>query len=236
LGWLAGVCAFGLVLGSSAKVAAQSLKASPSVTAALDRLGGNGGLAKAYLGLSFILIAVLVVLIAASQVAAARNEEASGRAEHLLVRPVSRGRFMLTRLAVGAAAVVAAGALGGVSAWLGAAAQHTGLEFSSTLGAGLNTVSAGVCLLGIGALAWAVVPRLTSAAVYGVVAWGFLVELLGGLVNSNRWLLDTSIFHQLAPAPAEAPDWTSGGAMVALGIVGALVGAVLFTRRDLVGD
>ncbi len=236
LGWFVGVCAFGLVLGSSAKVAAQSIGASPSVRATLERLSGNGGLAKAYLGLSFLLITVLVVLLAAGQVTSARQEEASSRVEHLLVRPVSKFRWMLSRLMVGGMAVLTAGLLGGIFAWLGAAAQHTGLRFSALVSAGLNTVPAGVCLLGIGAMAWALAPRQTSAVVYGVVAWSFLVELLAGIVGSNHWLLDTSIFHQLAPAPAESPDWVSGTVMIGIGIVLGVIGAAWFSRRDLAGD
>jgi ABC-2 type transport system permease protein len=236
LGWLFGVCAFGLLLGSSAKVAAQSLKSSPSIDAALSRLSGNGGLIKTYLGLSFLIITVLVVLIAAGQITAARREEATGRVEHLLVRPISRSRWMLSRLAVAATVVVLAGALGGTFAWLGSATQHGGLHIFNLIGAGLNTVPAAICLLGIGALGWAIVPRLASAAVYGVLAWSFLVELLAGVVNSNHWLLDSSLFHQLAPAPAVAPDLTSGGVMIALGIVTSLVGAAVFARRDLAGE
>jgi polyether ionophore transport system permease protein len=236
IGWLAGVCAFGLLLGSSAKVASQSLKSSPSVEAALNRLSGGSGLAKTYLGVSFLLITLLVVLIAAGQITSARHEESSGRVEHILVRPVSRASWMLGRLAVAAGVVMLAGLLGGVFSWLGAAAQHTGLSFTNMLGAGLNTVPAGICLLGIGALVWAVFPRLASAGVYAVLAWSFLVELLGGIVNSSHWLLDTSILHQLAPAPATAPDWGSNGALLAFGLVASLVAAIIFNRRDLAGE
>jgi putative exporter of polyketide antibiotics len=66
---------------------------------------------------------------------------------------------------------------------------------------------------------------------------GFLVELLAGAVNFNHWLLDTSIFHQLALAPSEAPDWVSGSVILAVGVVTAVAGALLFALRDLVvGD
>ena len=179
LGWLAGVCAFGLLLGGSAKEAAQSLQSSPSVEEALRRLDGGGGEVKAYLGFSFLIITLLVALIAAGQITAARREEATGRVDHLLVRPLSRAGWMLSRLGVAATAVVLAGVLGGISAWLGVASQHVTIRFDNLLGAGLNTVAAGLCLLGLGALAWSVTPRLASAAVYGVLAWSFLVELLG---------------------------------------------------------
>ena len=236
LGWLAGICAFGLLLGGSAKEAAQSLEASPSIEATLKRLDGGGGEIKAYLGLSFLIISVLVVLIAAGQITAARREESSGRVEQLLVRPVSRARWMLGRLGVAATVVVIAGTLGGIFAWLGVASQGVTISFANLLGAGLNTVPAGLCLLGLGALVWGVAPRAASRAVYGILAWFFLVELLGGIVNSSHWLLDTSILHQLAPSPALAPDWTSGAVMIGIGAITAALAAVAFARRDLAGE
>ena len=236
LGWVGGVCAFGLLLGGSAKSAAQSLQSSPRVEEVLKRLDGGGGAVKAYLGFSFLIITLLVALMAAGQITAARREEATGRIDHLLVRPLSRSRWMLGRLCVASAVTVAAGVLGGLFAWLGVASQHVAVGFSNLLGAGLNTVPAGVFLLGFGALAWGCIPRMASAAVYGVLAWSFLVELLGGVVNSNHLLLDSSIFHQLNPAPAIGPDWVSGGTMIAIGIAFALLAVAAFNHRDLAGE
>lgn len=91
-----------------------------------------------------------------------------------------------------------AGALGGVFAWLGAAAQPSGLRFNALPGAGSNTVPAGVSLLGIGALAWALVPRLASGAVYACWAGRSSSSCSPASLNSNHWLLDTSIFTSLA--------------------------------------
>ena len=110
------------------------------------------------------------------------------------------------------------------------------VNFPSLLGAGLNTVPPALCLLGIGALAWGAVPRLSSVAVYSVLAWSFLVELVASIVHSNHWLLDTSIFNQLRPAPAVAPDWTSGCVMTAAGVLLATLGALAFSHRDLAPD
>ena len=236
LGWLAGVTAFGLILGIEAKEAAQSLGASPSAKAALARLGGQGGEVGSYLGLSFLLLAVLVAFIATSQTSQARHEESSGCVEHLLVRPVSRGRWIGGRFAVAAVVIVVAGLLAGLSAWVGVAIGHAHMSMSSLIGAGLNVVPPALCLLGIGILALGFVPRLTNGVVYGVLAWSFLVELLGGIVSTNHWFLDTSLFHHMRPAPASPPDWTSGAALIALGIVAAALGTAALRRRDMAGE
>ena len=123
LGWLAGICAIGLLLGSVAKQAAKSLEASRSVESALSRLGGRGGEIRAYLGVSFLIIALLVALIAAGQITAMRREESGGLIEHLLVRPSPRPRWMAGRLGVAACAIVLGGSLAGVFAWLGVTAK-----------------------------------------------------------------------------------------------------------------
>ncbi|HVA05401.1 MAG TPA: ABC transporter permease subunit [Acidimicrobiales bacterium] len=236
LGWWAGIAAFALLLGAVAKQAAKSIEASPSAEAALIRLGGRGGEIKAYLAVSYLIIALLVVLVAAGQVTAARREEAAGRIEHFLVRPVSLARWMSSRFAAATAAVAVGGALAGIATWLGILSQHVTVSFVTLLEGGLNTVPPAICLLGIGTLVWGVAPRLASSAVYAVLAWSFLVELLAGIVNSNHWLLNTSLFHQMAAAPAVAPDWVSGGVMLAVGVAAAAIGTVAFAHRDLAGE
>ena len=102
--------------------------------------------------------------------------------------------------------------------------------------AGLNVVPPSLCLLGIGALVLGIRPRATSTTTYAVLAWSFLVELVGGVVGLNHWVLDTSIFHQMAAAPAVSPDWTSAAALVIVGALGAIVGGAAFGRRDLTGE
>ena len=237
LGWLAGIVAMGLLLGSEAKVAARSLSGSAGAKTALERLGGGSqGLTKAYLGVSFLILAIMVVLVAANLSSALRHEESLGHVEHLLVRPYGRLRWFWGRLAVAAAAVAAIGVVSGLATWAGAAADHAGVGVGSLVAAGANVVAPALCLLGIGALFVGVWPRVASVAVYGGLAWSFLVELLGSVAVSNRWLLDTSVFHQVNPAPAVAPDWVSAAALVAVGSAAAVAGAWRFAHRDLVGE
>ncbi len=92
-----------------------------------------------------------------------------------------------------------------------------------------------LCLLGIGVLALGVWPRATSQAVYAVLGWSLLVEVLGGIVTTSHWLADTSLFHQMAAAPAVHPHRRTGAAMIAIGIMCASVDAVALRIRDLEG-
>jgi len=127
-----------------------------------------------------------------------------------------------------------AGILAGIGAWAGAASQHTGVRFGSLVAAGLNVVSPGLFLLGLGALVLGAWPRYTSTTVYGYLAWSFLIEFVGGVVHASHWLLDTSVFFHMVPAPATNPDWSSAAVVAGLGVLGSVLGGHLLSRRDLV--
>jgi ABC-2 type transport system permease protein len=223
----------GAVMGLIAKSAGEALAGSSSFAAALAKLGARGFGARAYLGVAFLVIALLVALVAASLAVAARGEEASGRLDHLLVRPVSRLSWLIGRLAAAAGAVLLAGILAAVGAWLGAASQDAGIGMARLLQAGANVVAPALVVLGVGALALGLWPRAVSATTYGLVAWSFLVQIVGEIVNGNHWLLDTAIFRHMTAAPAVDPNWTADAIMVGLGLVAAGIGAAVFIHRDL---
>jgi predicted ABC-type transport system involved in lysophospholipase L1 biosynthesis ATPase subunit len=72
-----------------------------------------------------------------------------------------------------------------------------------------------------------------SSVVYSLVAWSSLVEIVGGVVRANHWLLDLSLFHHVAPVPAADPRWAADGLLVVIGLVLAGFGAARFVRRDV---
>jgi ABC-2 type transport system permease protein len=236
LGWAAAIGALALLMGSIAEQGGKALTSSPGAERVFSRLGAHGGSAAAYLGFTFLTVGWLIAFMAAGQVTAARAEEAEGRLDHLLVRPVSRSSWLAGRVALAAAALAAGGLLAGLFAWAGAASQQTGVSLPSMLGAGISVVAPGLCVLGIGVLAVGLWPRATSAVTYGVLTWSLLIELAGGFFSSSHWLLDTSVFHHLAAAPAVSPNWASAAVLVAIGTAAAVLGGVAFTRRDLTGD
>ena len=114
--------------------------------------------------------------------------------------------------------------------------ERNAVSLSTLMAAGLNVIPPALCLLGIGVLFHGVWPRATSYAVYAVLTWSLLVEIVGGIGATSHWVLDTSIFHQMAAAPAVAADWATGGWMIAVGAACAVVGALAFRRRDLLGE
>lgn len=236
LGWAAAIGALALLMGFIAKQGGKALTSSASAEHVFARLGAPGGSAAAYLGFAFLTVAWLVAFMAAGQVTAARAEEAEGRLDHLLVRPVSRSSWLAGRVSLAAAILAASGLLAGLLAWAGAASQGTGVALPSMLGAGVSMVAPGLCVLGLGVLTMGVWPRATSVVSYGVLAWSLLIELAGGFFSSSHWLLDTSVFHHMAAAPAVSPNWASAAILVAVGAAAAVLGGLAFTRRDLAGE
>jgi ABC-2 type transport system permease protein len=235
VGWGVAIAVSGLLLGLVAKAAGGTISGS-SLKTVFTRLGAPGVGAEAYLGVAFLMVAILIAFSAVSQVDAARAEESGGRLEHLLVRPLSRSSWFWGRILVAVAVVVTSGVIAGVTTWLGAVSQRASVSFSTTLSAGLNIVPPALCILGIGALVIGTWPRATSAVTYGVLTWSLLVVIIGGFGALNHWVLDTSIFHHMAAAPAVAPNWGTNAIMVAVGATAAVIGAWGFTRRDLQGE
>lgn len=200
----------------------------------IAKLGGTTGGAS-YLGIAFLIIALVIAMAAAGQVAATRDEEAEGYLDHLLARPVARLPWLAGRFAVSATVLAVDGLVAGLFTWAGAAATGAGLSFPALLAAGVNAVPAAVFVLGTGTLIYGLAPRFAAVAAYGIVAWSFLVEIIGADIGASRWLLDTSLLHHITRAPAAPVNWDSLAILAAIGIAAAIAGTVAFTRRDLAG-
>lgn len=69
-----------------------------------------------------------------------------------------------------------------------------------------------------------------------VLGWSALIELTGGFLAQNHWVLGTSLFHQMASAPAVAPDWGTNGALAGLGLAAMILGDRALRHRDLQGE
>ena len=106
-------------------------------------------------------------------------------------------------------------------AWLGAATQHAGVSFTTLLEAGVNLVPPALVDLGHWGAGIRDTAAGTSIVVYAILAWSLLLVIVGGIGAVNHWVLDTSVFHQMASAPAVPPHWEANGIMTAIGVRGA---------------
>ena len=121
----------------------------------------------------------------------------------------------------------------GITAWLGAASQHAGVPFTKVVAAGRQRrTGRDPRARARNAHARRAAPRDVDGRLLSV-AWSFLVEIVGGVVRANHWLLDLSLFHHIAPAPAADPRWVADGLFVIIGFALAALGAAIFVRRDI---
>ncbi len=232
IGWALGIMGFSFFTGLVTRSAAALLADSPAFAAVLGRLGVRKA-SEGYLGFSFFTVAAVLAVLAASQMASLRDEEAAGRLDNLIVRPARRLTWLAGRVAIAASLVVVCGAGAGLAAWLGTESQHTGVPLAKLLEAGLNATVPALFVIGAGALVQGIRPHLVSAACYGVVAYSYLVNLVGTLVKGQDWLRDSSVFSHIKLAPAAKPDWGEASIVILLGVALAMIGATAFTRRDI---
>lgn len=234
LGWAAGVAIAAVLIGTVAKAAGATIEGSERQI--LARLGSPGSGAAAFSGVAFLILAIVIAFQAAGEVSAARAEEAEGRLDHVLAAPVSRSRWFAGRLLAGIAALSLSGVAAGVFTWIGEATQGGGVSFPAALDAGVNVVPPALFALGIGALVAGCWPRRAGAVIYVVLGWSVLIQFAGGFAAQNHWVLDTSLFHQMASAPAVPPDWQVNGILTGLGLAAMLLGTSAFRHRDLQGE
>jgi len=231
--WALGMAATSFVFGIVAKAVVHGLIDSADADRALRKLGASGSGVDQYFGIVFLLVGAVLALVPAGQVAAARAEEATGRLAYVLTGPTGRTRWLAGRLAIAASAIVATGVVAGGAAWAGAASQGVHARFGTTVLAGLNVVPAALVALALGALVLAVAPRAAPTAVYVVVGWSFLVDLLSSLATALHPLARTSLFHYVSLVPAVDPDWTALAVLTALAVALSAAALAIFVRRDL---
>jgi ABC-2 type transport system permease protein len=233
--WTVSLGAFAFVLGLLTKDIVDFAKSSPGAVKIINRLGGSLTVATGYLGFALSFAVLIAALYAGFRVAADREEEASGRLENVLVRPVGRRSWLLGS---GLVAVLGATVVAVVAAfltWAGAAVRGLSVPVVRLLEGGVNAVPAAALFSGLGLLVLAVVPRATVGLTLGAIAVSYLVQLVGALVRAPSWVLDLSVFHHVPPVPAVGADLVSASALAGLGLIFAVAGSALFARRDVEG-
>lgn len=235
VGWLAALTTMCLVIGLVAGSVGDQAAQSELVRNLVSRMGGSRAGTVTFLALTMTVVSTLIALAAAGLVAAVREDEESGLVQGILVLPVARTRWLAARIGVVLAAVLLLGGVVGSVLNLALLGAHTGLGRGTLLGSGLNSTVPAVVVLGLAVFGFGFMPRWTTGIGYGVVATSFLVELVGAAVAAPNWLLDLSLLHHIALAPAAPPNWRTNGVLCALALVAGLLGGWRFRFRDLAG-
>ena len=230
--WIGSIVGTGLLFGFVAKGAGEVV-ANSSMADVFRRLGINAAGTKTYLSLAFLLVAVLFSLYATFTLSSFSEEELSGRFDLLAVTPLSRARLLLERSAFVGVSIVAGALLVGVATELGMVTGGGALAFGTVEAAALATVAPALCMVGLTTFFCGVTPRWARTLAPAVIVWSFVVEVAAGISTSEQSLVRLSLFHWMSALPAG--EFQVGGTLglLAVGLLGSLVGVVEFGRRDL---
>lgn len=232
--WTCAFAAFALVLG----IVSASIS-SAGISSALRRdfaKFGSGSIASptGYLAFVFIFFILAVCLFAGAQIGAARQEEAGQQLETMLALPVGRLRWLGGRLALAVTAAVVLAAVAGFVTWVGASSAGVHLSLVKSLEAGANCLPATALFLGVGALAYSIVPRASAGIVYALVTLTFLWYLVGALLSVPHWLVELTPFAHIGFVPTQPFRTGAAALMVAIGAACTAAALAFFRRRDLI--
>lgn len=234
--WAVGTGLFGLVIGSLVSSVVELFAQDAQYRQVLAEFGVDlSSPVEAFLGLMAVTLALAFALHVSWRIGALRAEEAAGRLEHLLVRPIGRARWLGVQAALALAATVIVVLSAGAGIWAGAALGDAAVSAAQAFRPVLWTVPLVVLFGGVAVLAFGVVPRLTVALPVGLALLAYLLDLLGPVLDLPPSVLDLSPFAWL-PLPGEQPSLAAALVLVALGGVATAVGAAAFVRRDLTGE
>jgi ABC-2 type transport system permease protein len=163
----------------------------------------------------------------------ARSEEADGRAELLLAAPVHRSAWLLGHVLVAVVSATAVALSAGLGAGLSFAAAGDPARFWSSLAAGAAQLPAALAFVAITTLVFAVLPRATVVAGWGLVAVGALVGQFGALVGIPDAARDLSPFAHTPQVPGADPDWGPAAVVAAVSLVLVAIALMGLRRRQL---
>ncbi|NKZ08039.1 hypothetical protein [Actinomadura latina] len=236
-GWMLGIAAYAFVSGALIAAVTDFAAADPNYKEVLKRLGWDAGdVADGFVGVMGIVVGLLIALYACWRIGAARAEEAAGRLDHVLTRPVTRHRWLGGHIVQALASALLIAPAAAAAMWAGAAVTGAGTGLPDTLAATLNPLPVAALATGLAVLLFGASPRLTAPGSAAAVVTAYLMEMIGSTLDWPDPVLAVSPFHHVAAVPAE--PFAAVPAAVMIGVAALLTGAglLLFERRDLTGD
>lgn len=233
--WAAILLISSLVFGLLARDFATAMVDLPDTVAMAAQIGMVGidttaGVVGALVGGFLILV---VSLFAVSLGSAIREEEASWRIEHLLVRPLGRTAWLVGRVVTAAAAIVVLALASGLIAWVGTAITGDAISLGEAFAVGANMIPLPLAFLGVTVALVGIAPRHATGIGFGLVIGTYVLDIVGGLMDLPRQVLELGPFRHIAAAPVEAIAITPTAVMLLVAIGAATLGAIVFRRRDL---
>jgi len=233
--WAVGGAACGFFAGTLSQLVREASESTPAVGDALSEISTSAGtLDQALISVMLTLVGVLASASAIQAVIRAHQEEQNGTAELLLSTPTSRVRWFVEYLVVGAIAIAVVLVSAAVVAVLGVVASGSpGSQIGDSVAAAAAQVPASLLFLGLLALVFTLVPRLTTALGWSLLGVTMFLGVFGPLVGIPEWLRDLSPFTHTPQPFGDDIDWSGGVAMLALALLTAGAATLVMRQRAL---
>jgi ABC-2 type transport system permease protein len=236
LAWAVGMGTYALLMGSLLPAMTDYLVDDPGLRETLATFGIDvGDVTRGMVSFMGTLFGLLLSLYAAWRIGAVRTEEESGRADLMLVRPLTRRAWLGGQIALTSASVVGLTTSTGLCMWAGGRLTGSSLTAGDALASMLNTLPVALLYTSVALLLLGLRPRLAVSLSAGAAAVGYLLPVVGSALSLPAWLLDVSPFQHLARVPLRPYALTSGLVMLVLAAVLTGLGVAGFARRDLTG-
>ncbi|MFH8367748.1 ABC transporter permease [Streptomyces sp. NPDC018031] len=234
IGWAVGFAFSGVILGSITDGADDIIGDSERAREIFERMGGQEGLADAFLAAMVSSLGLAAAVYTASSVLRLRGEETDQRAEPLLANAVGRLRWAGSHLVIaylGPAVVLAVGGLA-LGIGYGAAAGDVAGELPPAVGAALAQLPAVWVLTGVAVFIYGLLPQLTSLT-WGIVGAVVALGWIGPSVDVPQPVMNCSPFGHLPKLPGGDVSPTPLLWLTALSAVLLVAGLMGLRRRDM---
>lgn len=237
LAWFLGTLSFAVVIVALTKSAVDAFRGETTATTLLQSLGGNGpSLEETFISVGSMIIVMMLMAMTIWGVGNMRGEEAKGLLDNLLVRKVSRSKWLAGRVLLLIVAAIIFCTISNFTTWIIAQSQDINISLHTMLLDGLNLLAPVIVMLGLGVALFGVIPRLATWILYTLLAWSFIEQIVVTIIsdeNVKNIINSTSLLQPIALVPAQAVDWVQFWQITACGIALLLVGFYAFSRRDL---
>ncbi|MFI6002298.1 ABC transporter permease [Streptomyces sp. NPDC051366] len=228
IGWSLGFLVAGVVFGGMTDGATQLVGDNDRTREIIERMGGQSGIADAFLATMAGMLGMVAALYIVSAVLRLSGEESGQRAEPLLANAVGRLRWAGGHLAVafGGSALIL------LLAGLGLGIGH-GQGVGAAVGATLAQLPAVWVIGALAALLHGAAPKYAAAA-WAVAGAALTLGWIGPALNLPQAVLNLSPFAHLPKLPgAEALAWAPLLVLTALAAALLAAGLTALRRRDL---
>jgi ABC-2 type transport system permease protein len=233
---IAGFAAWMVVVVQQTEARLSTLFASSPNAASLIRNlgGGDANLNASFLSAIFVLLPLLLMAFAVTQVNCWAADEQDGRLDLVLTTPQSRLWVLLGRFAALGTATVAIGVITLLASAVAAAATGLKLDSGNLVGATLGMIPLGLLVAAIGYLAsgWLRTAADTGLLSFLLVIW-FFISFIGPELKLPDATLRLSAFYYYGTPLVHGLELGPMLGVVAVSALALALGTLRFVRKDI---